>query len=143
MPWAKKPVNSAQADVVEAEKVSPSDPTYIVPSHGRGLLKPVQKGQVLNPTGKSGVYLQCQQLAREHSVEAVQRLVELMRSKDDDRVAFMAVSALLDRAWGKPKEMKPEETNTQTAVDLSKLSDEHKRLLLEMFRSGVLKAGEE
>lgn len=135
----KGTMTEPQAEAV-AEKVRPGEPGYIVPSHGGGLLKPIQKGQVLNPTGKSGVYQECQRIAREHSVEAVHRLVELMKQKDDDRVAFMAVSALLDRAWGKPKEMKAEEQTQQTTVDLSKLSEEHKRLLLEMFRSGVLKA---
>ena len=43
-------------------------------------------------------------LARSYSTEAIETLVELMRSARDDRVRGTAAKALLDRGFGKPKE---------------------------------------
>lgn len=64
------------------------------------------KGQSGNPNGKSGLYQQCQKLAREHSPQAIEKLVELMNC-DDPRVQTVAANSILDRAWGKPKEYDP------------------------------------
>ncbi len=40
-------------------------------------------------------------MAREHTKEAVERLVAIMRADDDGR-ALAAVQQLLDRGWGRP-----------------------------------------
>ena len=40
-------------------------------------------------------------MAREHTAEAVRRLVAIMRAEDDDR-ALRAIQQLLDRGWGRP-----------------------------------------
>jgi hypothetical protein len=42
-------------------------------------------------------------LARQAAPDAVRRLIELMRS-EDERVASVACNAVLERAFGKPKE---------------------------------------
>ena len=42
-------------------------------------------------------------LARSYSTEAIETLVDLMRSARDDRVRGTAAQALLDRGFGKPK----------------------------------------
>ncbi len=45
-------------------------------------------------------YAYAVELARSKSTKALRKLAELMDS-DDERVAYMACTALLDRAWGK------------------------------------------
>jgi hypothetical protein len=40
--------------------------------------------------------------AREHTVDAIERLAALMQQDDDRDVALSAATALLDRGWGKP-----------------------------------------
>lgn len=41
-------------------------------------------------------------LARTHSQEAVQKLVDLMRSSADERTIIAACNSILDRGLGKP-----------------------------------------
>jgi hypothetical protein len=62
--------------------------------------KPGQSG---NPSGHSGEYGDAMWLARQAAPSAVLRLVELIHS-DDERVAAVACNAILDRAFGKPRE---------------------------------------
>ena len=50
-------------------------------------------------------------LARSYSTEAIDTLVDLMRSAKDDRVRGTAAQALLDRGFGKPK-VEIQNTNT-------------------------------
>ena len=40
-------------------------------------------------------------MAREHTKEAIERLVAIMRADDDGR-ALAAIQQLLDRGWGRP-----------------------------------------
>lgn len=69
--------------------------------------KPGQSG---NPNGNRGsAYGEVVRIARRFSETAIMRLVELMQS-EDERVAFMASQAILDRAIGKPKEQVVEES---------------------------------
>ena len=41
-------------------------------------------------------------LAREHSIPAINRLAWLMENADSHRTQCAAAEALLDRAWGRP-----------------------------------------
>ena len=43
------------------------------------------------------------ELAHSFTIEAIETLVELMRSGKDERVRGTAAQALLDRGWGKPR----------------------------------------
>lgn len=61
-----------------------------------------------------------QTLAREKSVHALARLAEMMDS-DDERVATVACNSVLDRAFGKPKEQKTEDSQAPRP-DLSQLA---------------------
>jgi hypothetical protein len=63
--------------------------------------KPGQSG---NRAGRSGLYGECRRLAAEASPTAMKRLIELMENAEDERVAFMACTAILDRAGVKPIE---------------------------------------
>jgi hypothetical protein len=106
------------------------------PSHGRGLLRPFPAGNSGRPKNVSTRFLETQQLARQHSLEAVQTLVERLRDPDG-RIAVVAANSLLERAWGKVREAKPEE-HRQAHVDLSVLTDVELALLVRLADSGRL-----
>ena len=65
-------------------------------------LKPFKKGFSGNPSGRPREYGEVLHAAREHSLEAVETLVLVMRNGKPGE-AMMAAQALLDRAWGRPK----------------------------------------
>jgi hypothetical protein len=64
---------------------------------------------------------ECQAIARDASPRAILRLVELIES-DDERVALMAADKVLERAWGKPKEIFDDD-----AEALKRLSPEQRK----------------
>ena len=61
------------------------------------------KGKSGNPGGRPRDEQKVAELARSYTREAIETLVELMRSGNDERVRGTAAQALLDRGWGKPK----------------------------------------
>jgi hypothetical protein len=61
------------------------------------------KGKSGNPGGRPKDEARVAELARSHTLEAIDTLVELMRHGKDERVRGTAAQALLDRGWGKPK----------------------------------------
>jgi len=73
--------------------------------------KPGQSGK---PEGHAAEYGEVVELARSLSVRAIERLGELMES-DDERVAAVACSAALDRAFGKPQPRPLEKEDEQIA----------------------------
>jgi hypothetical protein len=64
--------------------------------------RPFQKGQSGNPGGRPKSS-EVEQLAKEHTEAAILRLVQWMQS-DNAKASVSACNALLDRAWGKPKQ---------------------------------------
>ena len=64
-------------------------------------LKPWKPGQSGNPAGRPKGSLDLQALARTHTKEALNTLIELMRHADKDSVRVMAADKVLDRAWGR------------------------------------------
>ena len=66
-------------------------------------------GQSGNPSGRGGLYHECRRLAAEASPTAMKRLIELMENAEDERVAFMACTAILDRAGVMAREFDPRE----------------------------------
>ena len=61
------------------------------------------KGQSGNPGGRPRDEQKVAELARSYTTEAIETLVELMRSGNDERVRGTAAQALLDLGWSKPK----------------------------------------
>src|SRR5262249_16042845 len=62
-----------------------------------GRLKP---GHTANPSGRPRVVAELRDLARQHTPDALKRLLELVRSKNE-QVALAAVRELLDCGYGK------------------------------------------
>ena len=60
-----------------------------------------KKGQSGNPAGRRAEDAQVKELARSHTVAAVQALVKALKAKSE-RTRVAAAEALLDRGWGKP-----------------------------------------
>jgi hypothetical protein len=68
----------------------------------RGPGRPFEKGVSGNPGGRPRELADVKALAREHTAEAIETLVELMRTGRTDSARAAAASELLSRAWGKP-----------------------------------------
>ena len=60
-----------------------------------------KRGQSGNPGGRPKVSAEIRDLARDHGAQAIERLVALMHSKNEN-VAVRAAEALLDRGYGRP-----------------------------------------
>jgi hypothetical protein len=61
----------------------------------------LKKGQSGNPGGRPKLEGEIRALAQKHGKPAIERLVELMASKNE-RVAVAAAQVILDRGYGKP-----------------------------------------
>ena len=64
-------------------------------------LRPFKPGQSGNPGGRSKAQIDVRNLAREHTREAIETLVLVMRNGKPGEAA-LAANSLLDRGWGKP-----------------------------------------
>ncbi len=62
------------------------------------------RGTSGNPGGRPKEVAEVRELARQHTIEAIETLVEIMRHGSPDRVRVEAARVLLDRAWGRPTE---------------------------------------
>jgi hypothetical protein len=56
----------------------------------------------------------------------------------DPRTAVVAANSILERAWGKPREAKPEEVE-QAHIDLTALTNAELALLVKLVESGRLR----
>ena len=133
------PVHDTDLSEKRRARVAPTEPGngWIRPKHGRGMLLPFPKGAP-GRVGKPSRYTETLQIAREASPEAMRVLVQRLHDLDG-RVAVVAAERLLERAWGKVREMKPEE-QPQARIDLSKLSNAELGVLMKLVTSGRLVA---
>jgi hypothetical protein len=89
---------TAQVEVIDAETGE------IAQNRGRSLanLRPFQPGQSGNPGGRPRAVAEVVELARAHTVTAMQTLVEIATNKKASSPARVAAAdAILDRGWGK------------------------------------------
>jgi hypothetical protein len=75
-------------------------------------------------------------IARQHSPEAMRTLVTNLHHPDA-RVSTMSANLILERAWGKPSEQSAEQ-QSQTAIDLTRLSKAELDVLFRLAQSGRL-----
>jgi hypothetical protein len=73
-----------------------------IPQRTARQYPPFEKGVSGNPGGRPRELADVKALAREHTTEAIETLVGLMRSGKTDSARAAAASELLSRAWGKP-----------------------------------------
>ena len=99
--------------------------------------RPEQSG---NPSGRGGLYQECRRLAAEASPEAMRRLIELINA-EDERVSYMATTAVLDRSGVKPIDYDPAEDQPQPSWDPGALSDEEREQLKAIYRKMLAGTG--
>jgi hypothetical protein len=73
-----------------------------MPTRWRSNITSLQPGESGNPDGRPKVLQQVRDLARQHTVAAIEKLAVLMEKGGSEQVQLMAANALLDRGWGKP-----------------------------------------
>jgi hypothetical protein len=83
--------------------------------------------------GRTGLYHECRKLAAEASPRAMLRLIELMDAADE-RVAFMAATAILDRSGVKPIEFNPnDDPESKPPLNVALLSPERRQQLRDIL----------
>jgi hypothetical protein len=128
-------MSNAERPVRKPAQPPDPPPGFIRPPHGGIIRAPWQKGVSPNPGGRGGEYHETVSLARKASPDAMRKLIAKMDS-DDERVAVIAMQGVLERAWGKPKEMDPKDFDrARPRLDLTKLSPEQIAVLVEITRS--------
>jgi Family of unknown function (DUF5681) len=87
-----------------------------------------QKGQSGNPGGRPKTREEVGTLAKEHTTAAIDEIARLMRSSPAPGVQLAAANALLDCAWGKPRQQL--DATVRQDGPVSELTDEeiHARL---------------
>jgi len=79
-----------------------------------------QKGQSGNPGGRPKIVGEIQELARQHSPEAIDTLLEIMRNKKAPAAArALASNSILDRGYGKPPQSLEAKINRSSIRDMS------------------------
>jgi hypothetical protein len=78
-------------------------------------LRPFKPGQSGNPGGRSKAQIDVRNLTREHTQEAIDTLVLVMRNGKPSEAA-LAANSLLDRGWGKPAYSEPMVSDSASRV---------------------------
>ena len=91
-----------------------------------GSIPPWKPGVSGNPGGRPKGWAEARSAAREHSVDALKKIVKLMNEAEDERVQAMCAMRIRDEAWGKPTTVDVIEAADQRELDreLEAMSDE-------------------
>lgn len=90
----------------EAVQSTPLPEGFRKPSHGKGALKPWLPGQSGNLTKERTDYRAVLEAARGSSPHAMAKLIKLIDHRNP-KVALVAAKEVLERAWGRVKEVDP------------------------------------
>lgn len=107
------------------DSVAPVPPKRI---YGR----PIQKGMVLNPSGRPKDIGRVRELAKEFTREAIETIIDLMLCPEEKgSVRLAAAEAILSRGWGRPEQSLNVTHNEvpieqRTTYDLIRILDELK-----------------
>ena len=82
-------------------------------------LYPWRPGQSGNPRG-SGLYAEARHLARQAGPAVMDELINLALHAEDERVRSVCCVAVLDRAYGRPREMKEEQSAEQRFANMTR-----------------------
>jgi hypothetical protein len=74
-------------------------------------------------------------LCADHSLEAAEKQIRLMRESTDDRVIFMVTEAIMSRGIGKPRDHSNEDSRRR--IDLSALSADERETMLALLRKAL------
>ena len=106
----------------------------------KGVWQPAKSG---NPKGRPSIKGPVEALAREHTEEAVETLVELMRRGVPDAVKGAAANALLNRGWGLPRQVVEEAVKPVEQMSLAEVAAEIAKLTAEKTDSLTYQGEEE
>ena len=103
------------ANINDTEKSEPSRARTIRGRNG-GTLTPFRPGEG-QKTGyrKPNNYVETLHLALKSSPDAMRTLIKCLNDPDS-RTAVVAANSILERAWGKPREMKPDECSPSVST---------------------------
>lgn len=82
--------------------------------------KPFAKGQSGNPSGRPKELKEVIELARAHTVTAINALAAIAQSGESETAVIAASEALLNRAWGKPKDTVEIDGNSKLTVIINR-----------------------
>lgn len=103
---------------------------YITPSHGRGRLRPFQRGQSGNPGGVAGRYQEVVRLCREAGPAVAKRLIEIALDPNEERrIVVVAGQEVLNRGFGRVREMRDGDLRGP-AMNLEGMSEEKLLLII-------------
>lgn len=94
--------------------------------------RPIQKGMVLNPTGRPKDIGKVRELAKQFTREALTTIVDLMLDPSEKgSVRLAAAEAILSRGWGRPEQSvnvthQDVPLQQQTTIELMRILDELK-----------------
>ena len=99
------------------------------------------KGQSGNPGGKPKVNKEAKELARQHTAEAINRLVQIMRQQKDAKASLTAAMAIIERGWGRAPQSLEMTGKDGGPIETHKITDtEAARLIAFTLRKALQEA---
>ena len=119
------------SDKSTMQSTAPEPPLYRVPAHGKGRLRILQPGETANPSGRNGRYGEVTRMCRDVGPRATRYLIGIMDDPGEDtRCRIVAIQEILNRGFGKIREMSESELRDAPALDLEAVSEAKLELVI-------------